>query len=246
MRLNLFLARAGKGSRREADRLIRSGRVLVNGRLPAGMGEPVEPRRDRVTLDGEPLRLPERLRYLAYHKPRGLLVTRRSQGGRRTIFDALGAVAAGLQAVGRLDLDSEGLLLLTDDGTLSEALLHPSTGLLRRYEVRVRPVPDAPALRALRAGAEVEGVRVRPRRVVLEGSEGAEGILSLEIGEGRKREVRVLAREAGLEVTRLLRVAFGPVRLGPLPAGRTRPLSRAEVEALKETASRFHRRAPGA
>ncbi len=245
MRLNLFLARAGKGSRREADRLIASGRVLVNGRPPAGMGDSVEPRHDRVTLDGEPVVLPEQRRYLAYHKPRGLLVTRRSQGGRRTIFDALGAEAAGLQSVGRLDLDSEGLLLLTDDGTLSEALLHPSTGLVRRYEVRVRPVPDARAMRVLRAGAEVEGVHVRPRRVVLEGAEGGEGILSIEIGEGRKREIRVLVREASLDVTRLLRVAFGPVRLGALPAGRTRPLSRSEVEALREAASRFRRRAAG-
>ena len=148
------------------------------------------------------------------------------------------------QAVGRLDLDSEGLLLLTDDGSLAEALLHPSTGIVRRYEVRVRPVPDARTMRALRAGGEVEGVRVRPRHVVLEGSEGGEGILSVEITEGRKREIRVLAREAGLDVERLVRVAFGPVRLGPLRPGATRPLKHAEVAALREAAARFHR--PGA
>lgn len=224
--------------------MIEAGRVLVNGHPPAGMGEPVDPERDRVTLDGTPVTLPRHHRYLAYFKPRGLLVTRRSQGGRPTIFGALGAAAEGLQAVGRLDLDSEGLLLLTDDGSLAEALLHPSTGIVRRYEVRVRPVPDARTMRALRAGGEVEGVRVRPRHVVLEGSEGGEGILSVEITEGRKREIRVLAREAGLDVERLVRVAFGPVRLGPLRPGATRPLKHAEVAALREAAARFHR--PGA
>jgi pseudouridine synthase len=242
VRLNLFLARAGKGSRREADRLIQAGRVLVNGQPPPGMGELVDPARDRVTLDGVAVSLPKHHRYLAYFKPRGLLVTRRSQGGRPNIFDSLGTAAAGLQAVGRLDLDSEGLLLLTDDGSLAEALLHPSTGIIRRYEVRVRPVPDARAMRALRSGADVEGVRVRPRRVELQGSERGEGILSFEIGEGRKREIRVLAREVGLEVQRLLRVAFGPVRLGTLRPGATRPLKPAEVAALRESAAGFRRR----
>ncbi len=241
MRLNLFLARAGKGSRREADRLIQSGRVLINGLPPAGMGAPVDTARDRVTLDGSPVVLPKQHRYLAYHKPRGLLVTRRSQGGRATIFDALGTAAAGLQAVGRLDLDSEGLLLLTDDGSLAEALLHPSTGIIRHYEVRVRPVPGVQAMRALRGGADVEGVRVRPRRIVLEGAKGGEGILSVEIAEGRKREIRVLAGEAGLYVARLVRLAFGPVRLGSLRPGATRPLRPGEVAALRASAAGFRR-----
>lgn len=242
MRLNLFLARAGKGSRREADRWIREGRVRINGEPPTGMGDPVDPGRDRVSLDGRLLSLPPEHRYLAYYKPPGLLVTRLSQGGRRTIYQALGPGLRGLHPVGRLDRESEGLLLLTDDGSLAEALLHPRTGIPRRYEVRVQPVPDAGAMRALRAGAEVEGAHVAPRSVTLLGSEGGEGIVGFELGEGRKREIRVLATSAGLRVTRLVRVAFGPIRLGTLARGAVRDLRPSEIEALRGAVARGGRK----
>jgi pseudouridine synthase len=202
------------------------------------MGVDIDPARDRVALDGRALRLPERFRYLAYHKPPALLVTRRGQGGKRTIFEVLGDRARGLHAVGRLDYESEGLLLLTDDGDLSEALLHPRTETLRRYRVWVRPVPDADAVRRLRWGAVVEGVAVAPRRVVLEGAERGHGILRVDLAEGKKREVRRLAASSGLEVTRLLRVQFGPVHLGPLRPGALRPLAPGEVGALRSLAFR--------
>ena len=233
MRLNQFLARAAGGSRREADGWIREDRVRVNGAPPESMGIPVRPGIDRVTLDGARVELPREHRYLAYHKPRGLLVSRRGQGGRQTIFDALGERARGLHSVGRLDLDSEGLLLLTDDGDLSESLLHPRTGLLRRYRVWVRPVPSPASLRALAAGSRVEGERVAPQRVVHEGARQGTGILLIDLAEGKKREVRLLARAAGLHVERLVRIQFGPVRLGTLRAGSLRPLTRAEVKALR-------------
>ena len=244
MRLNHFLALAAGGSRREADGWIRDGRVRVNGAPPERIGIAVEPGKDRVTLDGARVELPEERRYLAYHKPRGLLVSRRGQGGRRTIFDVLGAAARGLHAVGRLDVDSEGLLILTDDGDLSEALLHPRTALLRRYRVWVRPVPDPKVLRRLAEGGAVEGVRVRPRRVVHEGAARGLGVLLIDLGEGKKREVRVLAKAVGLDVVRLVRVEFGPIRLGTLGAGATRTLTRAETDALRRDA--FSERAPGA
>jgi 23S rRNA pseudouridine2605 synthase len=243
VRLNLFLARAGLSSRREADRWIRAGRVRINGRAPSGMGDSIDPERDRVTLDGSPLVLPSEPRYVACYKPRGVLVSRVSQGGRPTLYDALPADLRGLHPVGRLDRDSEGLLLLTDDGSLAEALLHPRNRVPRRYEVRVRPVPDAGALRALRAGGEVEGVAVRPRRVTLLGAAGGEGILGVELGEGRKREIRVLAREAGLTVTRLTRVSFGPLRLAGLRPGGTRPLEASEIRALRAAVAPAVRRA---
>ncbi|TMQ56425.1 MAG: rRNA pseudouridine synthase [Candidatus Eisenbacteria bacterium] len=236
MRLNQFLARAGSASRREADRWIREGRVRINGAPPEGMGPDVDPRRDRVTLDGNPLRWDEELRYLAYHKPQGALVSRRSQGGNPTIFDLLGDAARGLHAVGRLDLESEGLLLLTNDGVLAEALLHPRTGIERVYRIWVVPVPDVPALRRLREGATIEGIEVAPDRVLLEGVEQGHGKLLVQISQGKKREVRLLARAAGLHVTRLQRVQFGPIRLEGLPPGRTRPLTRSEVRALQESA----------
>ncbi|HEY2923659.1 MAG TPA: pseudouridine synthase [Candidatus Eisenbacteria bacterium] len=236
MRLNQFLARAGAGSRREADRWIREGRVRVNGQPPRGMGPDIDPARDRVTLDGTALRWDEAFRYLAYHKPAGTLVSRRSQGGRPTIFGLLGETARGLHAVGRLDLDSEGLLLLTDDGVLAEALLHPRSGIERVYRLWVAPVPGVPALRRLREGTTIEGVEVVPGRVLLEGVESGEGRLLIEILEGKKREVRLLARAAGLHVRRLLRVRFGPIRLDTLPPGKTRPLTPTEIRALERAA----------
>jgi 23S rRNA pseudouridine2605 synthase len=207
------------------------------------MGPSVDPLRDRITLDGTLLVWKKEHRYLAYHKPAGLLVSRRSQGGRRTIFDALGARARGLHAVGRLDLLSEGLLLLTDDGPLGEVLLHPRTGLSRLYRVWVTPVPDASAMRALRGGAVIEGAEVRPSRVILEGQERGRGKLLVEILEGKKREIRLLARSAGFHVDRLLRVQFGPIRLGTLPPGGARALTAAEVRALRRSAG-FPRPSP--
>ncbi|MGE5176439.1 MAG: pseudouridine synthase [Hyphomicrobiales bacterium] len=236
MRLNLFLARAGKGSRREADAWIRAGRVRVNGAGPEGMGADVDPARDRVTLDGTLLSLPATHRYAAYHKPPETLVSRRSQGGKKTIYDALGVAGKGLMPVGRLDYLSEGLLLLTDDGTLAEALLHPRTGLVRSYRVWVLPIPDPAAIRRLREGAIVEGVAVRPLRVVHEGAAHGRGILAIDLAEGKKREVRQLAKAARLHVERLLRIRFGPVHLGAQRRGTLRTLDPAEVAALRRAA----------
>lgn len=236
MRLNLFLARAGRGSRREADQWIRDGRVTVNGRRPDGMGAPVTPGSDQVALDGAVLELPDIERYAAYHKPPGVLVSRRSQGGKPTIFDLLGEEARGLMPVGRLDYESEGLLLLTTDGTLAEALLHPRSALIRSYRVWVRPVPSPDIIRLLQEGAVVEGVPVRPVRVILEGAEHGRGIVRFDLAEGKKREVRVLARRAGLDVDRLLRTRFGPVRLGVQRRGSLRALTRGEIAALRSAA----------
>ena len=238
MRLNQFLARGAGGSRREADRWIEAGRVLVNGAPPEGMGVDVDPAKDRVTLDGSPVHLPAAHRYVAYHKPAGFLVSRRSQGGKPTIFDVLGERGRGLHAVGRLDHESEGLLLLTDDGDLSEALLHPRSAILRRYRLWVRPVPDPPTLKRLLAGAEVEGVHVAPVHVEHEGIDHGRGVILVDLAEGKKREARLLASAAGLHVERLLRIQFGPIRLGSLQPGATRPLTEAEVEALRRSAFR--------
>jgi len=233
VRLNRFLALAGAGSRREADGWIRAGRVRINGATPTGMGPSIDPSRDRVTLDGRLLVWSEERRYLAYHKPPGLLVSRRSQGGHPTIFQVLGPLARGLHAVGRLDLESEGLLLLTNDGVLAEALLHPRSGLRRVYRAWVYPVPDAGAMRRLREGTTVEALPLRASRVLLEGADRGSGILRVELLEGKKREIRLLASAAGLHVRRLLRVAFGPVHLESLARGESRPLRPGEVRALR-------------
>lgn len=200
------------------------------------MGAPVTPGVDAVALDGTLLHLPDTERYAAYHKPPEVLVSRRSQGGKPTIFDRLGEEARGLMPVGRLDYESEGLLLLTTDGALAEALLHPRSGLIRSYRVWVRPIPAPELLRLLQEGAMVEGVPVRPLRVVLEGAERGLGIVRFDLAEGKKREVRVLARRAGLDVARLLRTRFGPIRLGPQRRGALRPLTGREIEALRRAA----------
>lgn len=236
MRLNLYLARAGRGSRREAEGWVREGRVTVNGAPPRGFGDPIDPDRDRVTLNGRVIRLPDAPRYLVYNKPPGTLVSRRSQGGKPTIYERLGERARGLHAIGRLDYESEGLLLLTDDGDLAEAILHPRSEFRRRYRVWVAPVPDPDRMRRLAAGTEVEGVPVAPEAVVLEGVERGSGILRIDLREGKKREIRVLAASAGLDVRRLQRIAFGPVRLGVLARGALRALTGGELAALRRAA----------
>ncbi len=164
------------------------------------------------------------------------LVSRRSQGGKPTIYLRLGSRSQGLHAIGRLDYDSEGLLLLTDDGTLAEALLHPRSEVLRRYRVWVTPVPESDRMRRLAAGAVVEGVAVAPETVELEGIENGLGILRIDLREGKKREIREFARSAGLNVRRLLRISFGPVQLGILRRGAVRPLTSAELGALRRLA----------
>jgi len=210
----------------------------VNGAPPQGIGVSVTPGTDHVTFDVAPVTLPAEFRYVAYYKPRGVLVSRRSQGGRRTIFDALGKRANGLHAVGRLDLDSEGLLLLTDDGALSETLLHPRTAILRRYRVWVRPAPDLEAERTLARGTTVEGVHVAPLRVRREPASADFGVLVIDVGEGRKSEVRELARAARLHVLRLQRIRFGPIELGALRPGEIRALEDREIEGLRRDAFR--------
>jgi 23S rRNA pseudouridine2605 synthase len=204
------------------------------------MGAPVTPGVDRVTLDDKPLDLPRDERWAAYHKPRGVLVSRRSQGGKPTIFDLLGESAHGLMPVGRLDYESEGLLLLTSDGALAEALLHPRSGLVRGYRVWVTPDPDPGQMARLRAGAVVEGVRVRPLAVQHDRNERAiegGGVLRMDLAEGKKREVRVLAKSVRLSVRRLVRVRFGPILLGAQRPGTLRRLTPREIDALHGAAA---------
>jgi pseudouridine synthase len=241
VRLNLFLARFAGGSRREADGWIRDGRVTINGVPPRGFGDPIDPERDHIALNGRRVKLPASPRWYAYHKPPGVLVSRRGQGGKPTLYDHLAGRAAGLHPVGRLDFDSEGLLLLTDDGTLAEALLHPRSAILRQYRVWVTPEPDGTQVRMVAAGAEVEGEIVVPDRVVYEGAERGRGLLRIDLREGKKREIRILAKRAGLDVRRLVRIAFGPVRLGTMRRGSLRRLEHTEIAALRRDAI-----APGA
>jgi 23S rRNA pseudouridine2605 synthase len=236
MRLQRVLARAGLSSRRQAESLIAAGRVLVNGR-PAQLGQTVDLSRDAVTLDGKAVKGPVATQWLLLHKPAGVLTTRRDPQGRPTVFDLVPEVA-GLTYVGRLDYMTEGVLLLTTDGDAAHRLTHPSHEVERTYVATVRG-PVTAAVRQARKGVELDDGMVRPTGVQSRPLGNRRWEFELTIREGKTREVRRVCEALGLEVERLVRVRFGPVRLGALPAGAVRPLSGTElrvVEALVQAA----------
>ena len=215
------LARAGLCSRREAERWITAGRVEVDGvvldspALVVGEGA-------RIVVDGQPLPAAGRSRLWRYHKPAGLITTHRDPRGRPTVFDALPEGLPRLVSVGRLDLTSEGLLLLTSDGALARRLELPATGWKRRYRVRLHGRPEEAALARLAGGIEVEGVRYGPIEARLERQQGANAWLSVGLTEGRNRELRRVFEHLGFSVNRLIRIAYGPFQLGRLESGEVR------------------------
>src|SRR4051794_14945566 len=229
MRLQRALARAGVASRRAAEKLIEDGRVRVDGK-PATLGMKVDPERQRITVGNRAVKLKER-RWLAFHKPLGVVTTADDEAGRRTVLDFIPDSAA-LTYVGRLDVMTTGLLLLTTDGEAVHRLTHPRYHLPRRYTALVHGRPTAEIAEAVRRRTVIDGrpvvaeqVRVRP------GSEGR-SILDVTLTEGRNRIVRRWAEAMGLKVDRLARLSYGPVRLGDLPPGRSRPLTPAEESGL--------------
>ena len=215
------LARAGLCSRREAERWIEAGRVAVDGRVLASPALVVGADA-RITVDGKPLAAAEPTRLWRYHKPKGLICTARDEQGRPTVFDALPKTLPRVVSVGRLDVNSEGLLLLTNDGGLARRLELPATGWTRRYRVRVFGRPDPERLAGLARGVTVEGVQYGPIEAALERQQGANAWLSLGLREGKNREVRRVMEHLGLTVNRLIRIAFGPFQLGRLAAGSLR------------------------
>lgn len=217
-RVAKVIARAGLCSRREAERLIAAGRVAVDGRTLETPAVDVTPAQT-VEVDGRALPAAEPTRLFRYHKPRGLVVAARDPQGRPTIFERLPAELPRLQPVGRLDIASEGLLLLTNDGGLKRRLELPATGWTRRYRVRVFGTVDEAALAGLAEGITVAGVRYGPIRARLDSRRGANAWLTMALTEGRNREVRRVLEHLGLKVSRLIRLAYGPFQLGKLPAG---------------------------
>ena len=212
------IARAGLASRREAERWIAAGRVAVDGTVLVSPAVTVGP--DAViTVDGAPLPAPERARLWRYHKPNGLVTSHADPQGRATIFAALPPRLPRVISVGRLDLTAEGLLLLTNDGELARRLELPDTGWIRRYRVRVHGTIDEARLAALAHGVSVAGVRYGPVTARLDSRRASSAWLTLALSEGRNREIRHLMRHVGLQVTRLIRVAYGPFQLGNLAPG---------------------------
>jgi 23S rRNA pseudouridine2605 synthase len=217
-RIAKVMARAGLCSRREAEAWIAAGRVAVSGTVITSPARNVSAA-DRVTVDGKPLPTRERTRLFLYHKPRGLVTTHADPERRKTIFDALPKNLPRLVSVGRLDLSTEGLLLLTNDGGLARVLELPQTGWLRRYRVRAHGSVAQADLDALRSGIEIDGVRYGSIEATIDRQQGANVWLTFAIREGKNREVRNVLGRLGLEVNRLIRVSFGPFQLGELEVG---------------------------
>ncbi len=217
-RIAKVIARAGLGSRREAEEWIAAGRVAVNGQTIISPAVNVRPS-DAITFDGRPLPTRERTRLFLYHKPAGLVTTTSDPQGRSTIFATLPKHFPRLVSVGRLDLNTEGLLLLTNDGGLARVLELPETGWLRRYRVRAHGQVTQARLDALRKGIEVEGVRYGPIEAMLDRAQGANAWITFAMREGKNREIRNVLGHLGLKVNRLIRVSYGPFQLGDLAEG---------------------------
>jgi 23S rRNA pseudouridine2605 synthase len=232
MRLQRAMARAGFGSRRGAEELIRAGRVRVNGAV-AELGMSVDPERDVILIGSRRVR-PARAEWVALHKPLGYVVSRRDPRGRPTVFDLVPPVP-GLTYVGRLDVMTSGLLLLTTDGEAAHRLMHPRFAVERTYQAVVHGMRGADIRRALARSVVLEGRAVRLLRARVEAAGGNSSQLTLVLAEGRYRVVRRLCERLGLKVERLIRLSYGPIRLGALKPGEWRKLSGAETRALGTT-----------
>lgn len=229
MRLQRALARAGVASRRAAEKLIEEGRVRVDGK-PATLGMKVDPARQKITIGNRPVKLQER-RWLAFHKPLGVVTTASDEEGRRTVLEFIPDPAA-LTYVGRLDVMTTGLLLLTTDGEAVHRLTHPRYRIPRRYTALVHGRPTAEIAQAVKQRVVIDGRAVTPTDVKVRPGANGRSILDVTLNEGRNRIVRRWCEALGLKVDRLARLSYGPVRLGDLPVGRYRPLTPREEAAL--------------
>ena len=230
-RIQKLLSAAGVASRRQAEELLRAGRVRVNG-TAAQPGDSADPDRDTVEVDGVPLGQPPRRRYLMLNKPRGYVTTLRDEQGRRTVAELTADCGDRVYPIGRLDLNSEGLLLLTNDGEFANRLMHPRHEIEKTYLVRVSGFQTG-AEDLLRRPIRLDGAPIRPPKVRLLAAEGSTARLEIVIHEGRNRQVRRMCEAAGLRVLRLRRIAEGGVRLGDLPPGRWRELTEQELRVLR-------------
>jgi 23S rRNA pseudouridine2605 synthase len=217
-RIAKIIARSGYCSRRDAEKLIAEGRVILNGKRLESPAINVTSQ-DKILIDGKPLASADEIKLWRYHKPKGRVTTHRDPQNRPTVFEALPPEMPRVISVGRLDLNTEGLLLLTNDGDLARHLEAPSTGWLRRYRVRVHGRVEESALNSLAKGIELDGIKYGPVEATLDRNQGSNAWLTLGLREGKNREVRKIMEHMGLEVNRLIRISFGPFQLGDLAIG---------------------------
>lgn len=230
-RLQKLISSAGLASRRAAEEMIRVGRVTVNEET-AALGASADPDTDRIAVDGQALRWPERRRYIVLHKPKGYVTTLRDDRGRPTVADLIPDAGGRLYPVGRLDMDSEGLLILTDDGRAANALMHPSYAVDKVYTVFVQGADIPGSLAKLKAMDSLEGGPIARPAVTLIERKGTGAELQIVIHEGKNRQIRRMCAACGLRVRRLIRVAEGPILLGSLPPGKWRTMTADEISYL--------------
>jgi len=231
-RLQKILARAGIASRRTADELIRQGKVTVDGKVVSEMGLKVDPQKQMVACNGKPVQPEEEKIYLLLNKPKGYVTTLHDPQGRPIVSSLLAGISARVFPVGRLDFDTEGALILTNDGEFAQRILHPSFEIKRTYQATVRGLPAQGKLRLLEEGIEIEGKKTWPAKVRIIGREPGATTVEITIHEGRKRQVRKMFAAIGHRVVVLKRIAYGGLRLGSLATGKYRFLTRADLTLI--------------
>lgn len=231
-RLQKIISAAGLASRRAAEKMIEEGRVAVNGKT-ASLGMSCDPDRDVVTVDGKALTISSRRRYIMLHKPRGYVTTMADDRGRPTVAELTESAGGRLYPVGRLDMDSEGLLLMTDDGEFANAMMHPSGEVNKVYQVFVRARDIHEAIRALNAMRSLDGEPIAAPSVTLIERSGEDAELQFVIHEGKNRQIRRMCAACGVSVQRLIRIAEGSLTLGELPVGKWRYLTAEEIKSCK-------------
>ncbi len=244
-RLQKIIASSGFCSRRAAEKLIEEGRVTLNGEK-ASLGDSADDTLDEIRIDNNPLAKNEQRTYIMLNKPRGFLSSMSDDRGRRTVAELTADVGVRVYPVGRLDYDSEGLLIMTDDGELAHRLMHPSREIGKTYELRAQGGDMARALELLRSPLDIDGYIIKPAEVKLLNQSENDALFSITITEGRNRQIRKMCEQAGIKVIRLKRVAEGSLKLGKLPSGEWRHLEAAEIANLQKNAAKTPSKAKSA
>lgn len=234
LRLQKILAQAGVASRREAEKIILAGRVKVNGQTVRELGTKADPEKDLIQVDGQKLSLSEKKVYYLLNKPTGYVTTMKDPQGRKTVADLISSIQERVYPVGRLDYDTSGLLLITNDGDLANALAHPKKEIGKCYEARVLGIPSEESLSSLEKGILLDDGMTAPAKVDLIKKERTKASIEITIHEGRNRQVRRMFEAIGHKVIKLKRSRLGPISIGNLPLGKLRSLTSKEIESLKK------------